>query len=74
MKKQAFALYTSDMAWIKRNGGVVGADGRVTIQVATFNVKKTMFAGVPHLRAFLQDVPNDIMNCWVMCPVAWIGK
>ena len=68
-----FALRTSDNAWIERNRGTAGEDGRVLVQVPASEVTRHTFAGVPMLRHVFADVPADALNAAISCPAAWAG-
>lgn len=73
-KKMApFALRTSDQAWIKRNGGVVDSDGRVTVQVPADEIETFTFCGKTHLSHTFRDIPKDFGNGAVGCPAAWVS-
>lgn len=65
----AFALMTTDTAWIKRNRGEV-EDGRVYVLVPA--AERVTFAGKPWRRYTFTDVPADFPNGVVMCPEKWV--
>ena len=65
-----FVLRTRDAAWIERNNGATDAHGKTTFLVDA--VERVTFAGVPHYRTYLLDVPGDVANCNVMCPAVWV--
>lgn len=69
-----FAIRTSDEAWIKRNHGVTGNDGRVTILVPASEIEVITFCGNDHLRHYLADCPKDFGNPWAMCPAVWVPE
>jgi hypothetical protein len=66
----AFALRTSDEAWIARHDGVADDKGRVVVLVD--DVERVDFAGREWLRHTFTDIPRDAWNGSIMCPVAWV--
>jgi hypothetical protein len=64
-----FVIRTNDQAWIKRNGGTVDDDGRVTVQVP--EVEHLTICGKPWIRHRFADVPKDCPNGSLLCPTVW---
>lgn len=67
----AFALRTSDTAWIARNRAVPAESGLVLVQVPAGKVEKITLRGKPWLRHSFADVPRDIPNRVIVCPAEW---
>lgn len=67
-----FKLRTDDRAWIKRNNGVVDADGRVTIDVPANQLGTDAFAGREWVTYTLPDCPKDYPNPHTMCLKSWL--
>ncbi len=68
-----FVLRTGDTKWIERNGGVVDADGKVTIQVPEGELGEMTFCGKPFVTYTLPDVPRDFGNRHAVCPKVWVA-
>jgi hypothetical protein len=68
----AFALRTSDTAWIKRNNGVTGEDGKTFVQVPANEIDAIKFGPADVLRHVFADVPSDAGNAATMCPAKWV--
>ncbi|MEU9887960.1 hypothetical protein [Sphaerisporangium sp. NPDC051011] len=65
-----FVVRTRDTAWIARRNGVVGDDGRVTVQVPAAEVERFPFAGRQWLRHYFGDCPKDAPSSWLVCAAA----
>lgn len=70
---RTFVLRTNDRRWIKRNGGVVDADAKTTVQVPADQVEEFTFCGNQWLRHHFTDVPSDALNANIACPVKWVS-
>jgi hypothetical protein len=66
-----FALRTSDTAWIARNDGLTGDDGRTTILIPAAVVERVTILGTRMLRTTLADCPSDFARL-ALCPAAWV--
>jgi hypothetical protein len=71
MTTTAFALYTSDTAWITRNHGITGEAGRVIVLVPAAGTERFGRMGRTWIRHVFADVPSDALNAAISCPVAW---
>jgi hypothetical protein len=71
MTTTAFALRTSDTAWITRNHGITGEAGRVTVQVPAAGVSKVTSCGRAFLVHTFTDKPADAPNATIRCLAEW---
>ncbi len=69
---QPFALYTEDTAWIARNRGTRGENGRVLVQVPAAEVSKITSCGRAFLVHAFTDAPSDSPNAAIRCLAEWV--
>jgi hypothetical protein len=68
----AFALFTEDRAWTRRNHGTTDDAGRVIVQVPAAEVTKITSCGRAFLMHTFADAPDDAVNATIRCLAAWV--